>query len=355
MNGTAQAQDSAEEPLDHAALLREIDAEVQRRRTSGDLTPEFERELDLAYAEHAPPTALGGDLDSMLEQFERVAFVDVDAPVESVRRGGAQMKLVLRKAMAFNFRHIAQQIGAIGQAQLMIMRAMRKEQLRLARYVPGASVTVVERIRGLASDPVPLPVGRLAELVGSPSGRVAVVGDGSAEMVSELRANGADAYGVEAESRVRGETAGDPSNLNELIVRRQDYLAHLERLGPEVLSTVVLIMGAVPLADALRSIDLAVHALVCAGRIVIVSEDPSSWEKRLDPVHRDLAVGRPLSAETWAYLLTSSGLESVGVPLLDEPELPDTSEWPASMRAALEPVLSAASGRGVYVVEGTRS
>ncbi|MFV1992167.1 MAG: hypothetical protein ACC652_15650, partial [Acidimicrobiales bacterium] len=274
------------------------------------------------------------------------------------RRGGVQMKLVLRKALAFNFRHIAQQIGAIGQAQLMIMRAMRKEQLRVARYVPGASEIVVERIRGLVTTPVPLPVDRLVEIVGSPSGRVAVIGAGDGELVVELRATGVDAYGVEAEHQPRVESAiagADTGTPKELIVRRQDHLAHLEGLAPEVLSTVVLVMGAVPLADALRSIDLAVQALVPAGRIVIVSEDPISWEKRLDPVHRDLAVGRPLAAETWAYLLTSSGLDAVGVPLLDEPELPDTSDWPVSMRRALEPVLSAQAGRGVYAVEGLRS
>jgi hypothetical protein len=344
----SKAQDSPRSELNHAALLREIDAEVQRRRAAGDLTPEFERELDLAFADHAPPAALGGDLDSMLDQFEQAAFIDVDAPVDSARPGGAQVKLVLRKAMAFNFRHVAYQVGAMGQAQLMIMRAMRDEQLRQARYVPGASEAVTERIRGLQRSPFELPEQRIIELVGTPPGRVAVVGAGDGALVVGLRSNGVDAYGVEADPQL-------PGDIDEMLVRRQGHLAHLERLAPEVLSVAVLVMGAAPLADALRSIDLALPSLVPGGKILVVSEDPISWESRLDPVHRDLAVGRPLSAETWSYLLSGSGMEEVNLALLDAADSLDTSDWPASLRETLEPVLTRILGRGVYVVEATRS
>lgn len=340
--------DNNSEPYDHAALMQEIDAEVRRRRASGDLTPEFERELDMAFAQFAPPAALGGDLASMLDQYEHAAFIDVDAPVESIRPGGAQAKKLLRKALAFNFRHMAQQIGSLGQAQLMILRALRNEQLELARQIPAMAPGIDERIRSISPEQITMPISEVVSLVGSPGGRVAVLGAGEGALVVALREGGVDAYGVESDSRLL-------TGVDDMLVRRQDELEHLERLGPEVLDVIVLVMGAVSLADSLQSLALAVPSLVPGGRLIIVSEDPVTRDNRIGAVQRDLISGRPLSPETWEFLMVGSGMLDVKLPFIQGAEIPDTSDWPAGLQESLEPILAASSGRGVYLVQGTRA
>ena len=108
--------------IDHRRLLEEIDAEVRRRRESGDLPADFERELDLAFARFAPVHAIGDDFDQVVERAEQSAFVDVLAPTQSAQPLVGHVKRIIRKAIIWEVRYVAQQVGGFSVA---ITRAVR--------------------------------------------------------------------------------------------------------------------------------------------------------------------------------------------------------------------------------------
>jgi len=57
-----------------------------------------------------------------------------------------------------------------------------------------------------------------------------------------------------------------------------------------------------------------------AGVLVVASSTPEAWGRIAGPLVADLAPGRPLHAETWAYLLERNGFGQV------ETEVPGSGE-----------------------------
>lgn len=294
------------EPIDHAALLAEIDQEVARRRASGDLPADFERELDLVFARFAPVHAIGDDFGQVLERAESSTFIDVLAPTESSLPVVPHVKRVVRKVITWELRHMAQQVTAFANASVRALRllAERVDALEEASgALPGA-------VAGGASDRTPdrdhwAPL--VAAAVAGANGRVLHAEADDGWLLTRLGAAGMDVYGVDPVART-------PAAGMEL--REDAALDHLRALPDGALGAVVL-SGCV---DRLglghqRRLAAAARAKVAPGGVVVViGRDPRSVG-RGDPVAADLAPARALHAETWAHLLGGGdGIEVLAGP-----------------------------------------
>src|ERR1700738_1992099 len=111
-------------PLDFRRLLAEIEDEARHKRTSGELSAEFERELDLAFARYAPVDAVDGDFDALVAKLETSTTIDTRASVESSRPGVAQLKRVVGKAIDWDLRHVANQVSGLSHALLKALRLL---------------------------------------------------------------------------------------------------------------------------------------------------------------------------------------------------------------------------------------
>ena len=60
-----------------AQVMAEIEEEVRLRRSSGDLPPKLERELDELFLAHSPVAGRGGDLTEALRMVDAATFVDL--------------------------------------------------------------------------------------------------------------------------------------------------------------------------------------------------------------------------------------------------------------------------------------
>ena len=70
---------------------------VQRRRQTGELPEDRERELDRLFLAHSPG-ADHGALTEALQQVDRATFVDPLVPIDSNRKAGALIKRGMRSA-----------------------------------------------------------------------------------------------------------------------------------------------------------------------------------------------------------------------------------------------------------------
>src|SRR6202789_4654797 len=82
-----------------AQVMSEIEEEVRLRRSSGDLPPKLERELDELFLAHSPVAGRGGDLTEALRMVDAATFVDPVVPVDSERAAGAVVKKGMRSLL----------------------------------------------------------------------------------------------------------------------------------------------------------------------------------------------------------------------------------------------------------------
>jgi len=289
--------------IDHRRLLDEIDAEVRRRRESGDLPADFERELDLAFARFAPVHAIGDDFEQVLERAEQSTFVDVLAPTRSAHPLIGHVKRVIRKVILWEVRYVAQQVSGFSAAITRAVRLLggRVDALELASR--PASTLATGRTPAAELDVVRWGTTVVAALDGV-RGRVlhAECGDGS--LVSLLSHAGFDAYGVDPVEQAA------PAGVE---IRTDEVAEHLRALPDGALGAVVL-SGCVERLPVGALVDLArlVSAKVEPGGVaVVLSADPRGWERGRSPVDADLAPGRPLRGETWCHLLAAHYLDPV--------------------------------------------
>lgn len=204
----------------------------------------------------------GGDVAGLLDDVDRRAVIDVDAPLESSRPVVPQLKSAVRKAGAFVARHLAQQTSVL---------------------VGGLSAAVRlldERVRRLERD-----------------GHASVVGS-----VPDMRPRVATVLGS-LETRTDGirRDVGSRAELDTL--PRGDAAVVVAFRLPDV--------G--PIGTRLDTLDQLLRGVAPGGWLAVVSIDPGSWSELADPVVRDLAGPAPLHAETWAHLLNERGGADVQV------------------------------------------
>ena len=289
--------------IDHDRLRAEIDAEVRRLRESGDLPAGFERELDLAFARFAPVHAIGDDFDQVLERAEQSTFVDVLAPTASAQPLVGHVKRVIRKAIIWEVRYVAQQVSGFSAAITRAVRLLGRRVDDLERRSPTPA-----RLRAeAASAASPLDAGFwspvVVELLAGVAGRVLHAEAGDGALVAALAGTGLDAYGVDpVEQAVPA----------ELEVRVDDVAAHLDALPDGALGGLVLsgCVDRLPVGALTELAGLAAAKVAPGGTLVVVSADPRGWERERSPVEVDLAGGRPLRAETWCHLLRTRGFDA---------------------------------------------
>jgi hypothetical protein len=305
-DATAAPADDATLP-DADTLMADIEREVRARRRAGQVDDAYERELDRIFDAVAPPGAAAPGLEGALARAERAAVIDPVGPVASRLPGVALMRRVLRKLLAFYVEHVARQVTAFG---VMIVRSVRILGERVDEIEARSPVTDprLAQVAAPVTSDLDLAPWRdlVTERLAPVHGRVLHADCGDGAFVVALCTAGIDAYGVDA--RRDSAAVADERGAE---VRTAGVLEHLRAVPPGALAALVLsgCVERLAVGDLVEVVDRAAHALAPGAPVVVLSRDPAKDEG--DPIARDLAPGRPLHAETWAFLLGRAGFDTV--------------------------------------------
>lgn len=309
--GDRAASDELDDHEYLAQVMAEIDAEVRRRRASGDLPARLERELDELFLAHSPVAGRGGALSDALRMVDAAAYIDPVVPIASDRSGGAFVKKGLRSLSFWYMGWVTQQVNQFATATSRAFHLVEDTLGEVRRQLDAQRPleTPVVEFEGTARvDAWWVP--ELTERLRAVPGRVLHAAAGNGWLVRHLRAGGLDAYGVDPRPH-SGETAPDPA-VRELDLRQEGVLAHLRgaegsALGAVVLSGVVDGMGH---GERERLLEAVTDHLAPEGVLAVHSASPAAWDSDEAPADCDLAPGRPLRASTWPHLLGRLGYEA---------------------------------------------
>jgi hypothetical protein len=272
--------------LDLDRVLREIDDEVRARRAAGDFPPGMERDLEVVFAQFAPPTLTGDDLEALVQAADRAAFIQSEPPLASRIPAVSLLKKVELKLLGWFFRFVTQQVTAFAGITVQVLSQLSDRVEKLQQATPAANPALASLSRRF--DAVPPLEAALAAL-GPVDGRVLVPTDEAA------------------------------LGLPNAYATADDLAEHLTLVDDEALAGLVLagVVDRAPLGVQVALIERAARVLRRGGRVAIVASSPATWGSS-NPVEADLAPGRPLHADTWAHLLTERGFQDVAVVAGDE-------------------------------------
>ena len=330
--------------IDVTRLAAEIAEEVRARRAAGDFPPGLERELDAMFARYAP-AGTGDDFDDVLASAETQSFIHADVPTGSRRAPLVLVKRVLRSAMAWYVRFLAQQVTAFAGS---ITRAVTL----LARRVD--TLETVAPTLGRPLDPRPRRVGA------DRGGR----GRGRARPCAPHRVGRRRRRPRPGRRRRRRGTASTPTRAPRWPRRGRDWTSASTTLSPtsggcptrrSALSCCRAASTSSPSARCSPSPGAPRPRSPRAGRSSSSPPDRGSWAGATDPVAADLSPGRPLHAETWAHVLTTAGLaieRTLPLPAAAPPErltpLPADVPGAEILNADLDRLSRAVFGAGGY-------
>jgi hypothetical protein len=287
-------------------VMAEIDAEVRRRRASGDLPAGLEAELDELFLEFSPVGLQGrARLRETLSLVDGSAYVDIAVPTESNKAVGSYIKRFIRKGLSWYMNFIVAQIVKFAWSvsrmfHVVVDHIEDLEGVVEAHKSPDLPVEVVP-----AAHPGDTwwSTGAVDAMHGV-ADRVLVGDCGDGSLVQALVAAGVDAYGVDPSDLVL-----EPALDRGVDARAERVIDHLEVVAAEALGGIVLTGSVQWLRPNEREhlLRLVATRLGVDGIVVIHSTTPEGWAASVPPVVRDLAPGRPLHAETWAHLLESKG------------------------------------------------
>lgn len=302
--------------MDLARVNEEIEEEVRRKRASGELTAEFERELDAVFAKFAPTGALDGNFDQLLVRAEQQAFVDLLAPNESAKPVVPQVKRVIQKSIRWYLRYMADQLTGFGHTVTRLLRLMDDRVKLLENGTVSRDLRAGVRYTNVWSH-WEKPI---LQAVKGQEGRILHADCGNGDLVRKL---GANAYGI----TTKEEFVRAAAQSEEALDLRSEHLSpHLAKVKTDALGAVVITdlehlrVGA-QTAFTQRIFD----ALRPGGKLAMVTASPEAFQRR-NATEVDLASGHPLRDETWQYVLESQGYTDVaiqqqaGTPLLQVPK-----------------------------------
>jgi len=356
--GTAADHGRQGEPaIDLSRLQSEINEEVRRRRAAGDFPPGLERELDAAFARYAPAGA-GDNFEDVIGGAETQSYIHADVPTTSRLAVLAFAKRLLRKAMAWYLRFLAQEVTAFAGAITRAVRLLGKrvDVLETVTLLAGERTLAEVRERRAGPD-----LGRWTALVTAElravPGRVLHAESGAGALVAALTGAGADAYGVDPVEALAMEAA-----RAGLDVRADDAVTHVKALPDGALGGLVLsgCVDALPLGEVLELADRAGAVLAPGGILVVLSTGPAAWARAVDPVVADLAPGRPLHPETWRHLLTERGFADLRVEATEDPaarleRVPADVPGAGALNANAERIERLLSGPASYAIVAHRT
>lgn len=322
--------------IDFARLTAEIDEEVRRRRTEGDIPPGFEDELDELFARLSPAVPTTGDefLDALAEA-EETSFIDVDASTASNMPGAGPVKSGIRKLVGWYLNYVAGQVSVFAGAATRALRiagerledaearlddAERRRQEERGRALSEMYSVPGRAVAGDAAAPV---VAALANA----SGRVLHADASAGALLEQLVDAGVDCYGVEPR-----ETEADEAAIKGLDVRGEEVGDHLRRLARDTLGGLVLsgCVDELTTHERIEILDLATTRLMPGAPLVVVATKPERWAAS-QPVLADLAPGQPLAAATWAHLLDRRGFTDIA-----SSDAGDRTVWTARRRGDVD-------------------
>ncbi len=295
-----------------AEVMADIDAEVRRRRASGDLPAGLERQLDELFLEFSPVGLQGKErLRENLALVDGAAYVDISVPVASQKKVGVYVKRLIRKSMGWYIGFIVHQLvkfaWAVSRVLHLVVDHIEElestiETIRIPE-LPATAVPVDDPGAAWWADDA------VAALSGT-RGRVLHGECGNGSLVQRLVDAGVDAYGVDP-----AELVIEPAVDRGLDVRSESVLDHLEVVAEEALEGIVL-SGSVQWLhpnQRERLIDLAASRLALDGVLVLHSSTPEAWHRGTSHLVADLSPGHPLHAETWTHVLSGIGLATKSV------------------------------------------
>jgi hypothetical protein len=340
-----------------ATVMAEIDAEVRRRRASGDLPAGLERELDELFLEFSPVGLHGrARLRETLALVDGSAYVDIAVPVDSQKAVGSSVKRLIRKSVEWYMGFIVHQIIKFAWAVSRMFHVVvdhievlesAVESQRTPELPPSAVPATDAGSSWWSADAV-------AALTGV-TGRVLHADCGRGTLVDALIAAGVDAYGVDP-----SEPAVESAVERGLDARAESVLDHLDVVAEEALAGLVL-SGSIQWLhpnQRHRLMTLAASRLAIEGVVVIHSATPESWTAATSHLVSDLAPGRPLHPDTWSHLFAGLGFGSFTVTFGGEdrrldrvaPSNPDAS----AINGAIDAVNELLLGPGEYLVVAVR-
>ncbi len=303
--GDAAADDLESTHLLLAKVMTEIDEEVQRRRSSGDLPQWVERELDELFLRYSPMAGRDGSIEEALGVVESASYIDPVVPVASSKAGGAFVKRAIRQASLWYVGWVTEQINQFAMATSRTLRVLDDRVRSLQRQFDDQRVPAAPIIEaGWAHGPDAWWVAEALAAVGRRNGRVLHAAAADGWLVRLLAERGLDVYGVEPrEGRIdRGEVEG-------LDLREEPVLDHLRAVAPEGLAALVLsgVVDAMAAAERHTVLGLVGHIVAPGGCLVVHSLSEAGWASEDAPLETDLASGRPLRPRTWVALLGAAG------------------------------------------------
>jgi len=337
--------------------MADIDAEVRRRRASGDLPAGLERELDELFLECSPVGLHGKDrLRETLALVDGSAYVDVAVPTESQKAVGSYVKRLIRKSMGWYIGFIVHQIVKFAWSVSRMFHVVvdHVEDLEAAvetQRTPELPASAVPRT-------VPGTAWWSAEAVAAMKGvkgRVLQGECGGGELLDALIASGIDAYGVDTD-----DIAIESAVERGLDVRAESVLGHLGVVADEALSGLIL-TGSIQWLhpnERGRLVTLATSRVAVDGVLVVHSATPEAWLADSSHVVSDLAPGRPLHAETWVHLIEDHGFRQVNLTFGGEDRrlkpVADTNNDAATINAAIDALNALLLGPSEYLLVAVR-
>jgi len=310
--GTAQEGSSRDDENGAAQryldeVRAEIDDEVRRRRTSGDLPPNLERELDQLFLAHSPLGGRGAALRDMLRLVDASVFIDPVVPVASRRPGGTAIKKGLRSLNLWYLRYVTHQVSEFATAVSRALHVLDAQVTDLRRKVDALAVPPSVAVDvAWAHHPDAWWVEVVTGELSGQSGRVLHAACGDGFLVRALVARGVDAYGVDPVERVPG-LEFDPLDL-----RVENIEEHVGAVASGSLEAVVLsgVVEGSGYVERRRLLGGAVRGLGPGGTLLVHSLTPAAWESDDAPVEADMVAARPYRPRTWIGVLGDLGLDA---------------------------------------------
>ncbi len=305
----ADLEDSSE--LDRAYLARvmaEIEEEVARRRSAGDLPAVAEHELDELFLRYSTVAGRGGNLRAVLRAVDASAFIDPVVPIASAKAGGAAIKKSLRSLNFWYTSWITQQVSQFGSAvaralHLADERLSAAEQRLDAQRVLPALVVEHPEVHGPSAWWVSDVLDHLSDV----KGRVVHAACGDGWLVQALLEHGVDAYGVDPRP---GKV--DRAELEGVDLREEPFLEHLRAVSQNGLGAIVLsgVVDGMTNGEREQLLELVTDRLASGGRFVVHSLSPAGWASDEAPAEVDFASGHPYRAAVWERFLPFAGFET---------------------------------------------
>jgi len=303
---TAPSEDAAA----YIARIRaEIEADAERRRRQEPEIQRREREIERAWIDVAPPGAAGEQGELLLDRADRLSMIDVDAPL-GVKPGVRQVKGTIRKAVYWYLRYVTDQVNALTN---VLVRLVRRMDERLGAVEAAVGTGSLDSLIDPVAEAGPAVANAVAEAM--PTGGTVFVGAArSGVLVAPIHARGQAVHGVDRDPLRFSRGVRDGLDL-----RSGDPVEYLASSEPGSLTGIVLAgvvedLGPTAVSSLLGDVT---GALADGGVIVVVTGDPADR----NAVERDLRAGRGLAPATWAHLLDRAGFAVETVPVEGDPRI----------------------------------